>query len=119
MCECCGTEKSIYLPQMATVNKTRLMNGTEMYLHLSTDEQPMDYMPGQFVEVSVAGIGEAPISISSSPTQKDGFELVECDACVIAPACDLTRALDEAQGLDHPRIWTAERDREMWAALEG
>src|SRR3989339_1221606 len=76
MCECCGTEKSIYLPQMATVNKPRLMNGTEMYLHLSTDEQPMDYMPGQFVEVSVAGIGEAPISISSSPTQKDGFELV-------------------------------------------
>lgn len=32
---------------------------------------------------------------------------------------DVTRAFDEAQGLDHPRIWTAERDREMWAALEG
>ena len=24
----------------------------------------------------------------------------------------------EAKGLDHPRIWTAERDTEMWAALE-
>ncbi len=35
-----------------------------------------DYEPGQFVEVSVAGLGEAPISISSSPTQKGGFELV-------------------------------------------
>ena len=22
-------------------------------------------------------------------------------------------------GVDHPRIWTAERDREMWAALQG
>ncbi len=32
---------------------------------------------------------------------------------------DVTRAYDEARGLDHPRIWTAERDREMWAALEG
>lgn len=32
---------------------------------------------------------------------------------------DVTRAFDEANGLDHPRIWTAERDREMWAALEG
>ena len=32
---------------------------------------------------------------------------------------DVTRAFDEAQGLDHPRIWTAERDREMWEALEG
>ena len=25
---------------------------------------------------------------------------------------------DEAKGLDHPRIWTAERDIEMWSALE-
>lgn len=32
---------------------------------------------------------------------------------------DVTRAYDEAKGLDHPRIWTAERDREMWATLEG
>ena len=31
---------------------------------------------------------------------------------------NVTRAWDEAQGLDHPRIWTAERDVEMWRALE-
>ena len=31
---------------------------------------------------------------------------------------DVSRAYDEAQGLDHPRIWTAERDVEMWQALE-
>jgi glyoxylase-like metal-dependent hydrolase (beta-lactamase superfamily II) len=31
---------------------------------------------------------------------------------------DVTRAFDEAQGLDHPRIWTAERDVEMWRDLE-
>ena len=31
---------------------------------------------------------------------------------------NVTRAYDEAQGLDHPRIWTAERDVEMWRALE-
>jgi glyoxylase-like metal-dependent hydrolase (beta-lactamase superfamily II) len=31
---------------------------------------------------------------------------------------NVTRAFDEAQGLDHPRIWTAERDLEMWRALE-
>jgi sulfhydrogenase subunit gamma (sulfur reductase) len=36
----------------------------------------LDFVPGQFVEVSVAGIGEAPITISSSPTRKDSFELV-------------------------------------------
>lgn len=31
---------------------------------------------------------------------------------------NVTRAWDEARGLDRPRIWTAERDQEMWAALE-
>jgi glyoxylase-like metal-dependent hydrolase (beta-lactamase superfamily II) len=31
---------------------------------------------------------------------------------------NVTRAFDEASGLDHPRIWTAERDVEMWATLE-
>jgi len=32
---------------------------------------------------------------------------------------DVTRALDEATQYRDPRIWTAERDRAMWAALEG
>jgi len=76
MCDCCLVEKDIYLPQMATVEKVELMNTTEMYLKVSMDDSPLDYMPGQFVEVSIAGIGEAPISISSSPTQRGGFELV-------------------------------------------
>lgn len=32
---------------------------------------------------------------------------------------DVSRAYDEAKGLDRPQIWTAERDVEMWRALEG
>ena len=32
---------------------------------------------------------------------------------------DVTRAYDEATQYQHPRIWTAERDRQMWLALEG
>ena len=32
---------------------------------------------------------------------------------------NVSRAYDEAQGVEHPRIWTAERDREMWEALHG
>ena len=31
---------------------------------------------------------------------------------------DVTRAYDEAKGIKHPRIWTAERDKEMWHALQ-
>jgi glyoxylase-like metal-dependent hydrolase (beta-lactamase superfamily II) len=32
---------------------------------------------------------------------------------------DVARAYDEASGIKHPRIWTAERDQEMWRALQG
>lgn len=32
---------------------------------------------------------------------------------------DVSRAYDEAGGVRDPRIWTAERDAQMWAALEG
>ena len=31
---------------------------------------------------------------------------------------NVSRAYDEAKGIDTPRIWTAERDVEMWKALE-
>jgi hypothetical protein len=32
---------------------------------------------------------------------------------------NVARAYDEALGIDTPRIWTAERDREMWERLQG
>ncbi|MEY2772166.1 MAG: hypothetical protein RIQ38_2585 [Pseudomonadota bacterium] len=31
---------------------------------------------------------------------------------------DVTRAYDEASGIKHPRIWTAERDKAMWDSLQ-
>lgn len=34
-----------------------------------------DFTPGQFVQVSISGVGEAPISINSSPTKEDHFSL--------------------------------------------
>jgi sulfhydrogenase subunit gamma (sulfur reductase) len=36
------------------------------------DEKKFSYMPGQFAELSVAGLGEIPIGIATSPTEK-GF----------------------------------------------
>jgi sulfite reductase subunit B len=76
MCECNNGKKDIYLPELCTITKRRMLNGTELYMHIEKDSgEEFEYIPGQFVEVSVAGIGEAPISISSSPTQK-GMELV-------------------------------------------
>jgi hypothetical protein len=31
---------------------------------------------------------------------------------------DVTRAYDEASAIKHPRICTAERDKEMWHSLQ-
>jgi sulfhydrogenase subunit gamma (sulfur reductase) len=76
MCQCCAEKKDIYLPQLATVADISQMNATEKYLRLAMQDGQFDYIPGQFVEVSLGGIGEAPITISSSPTLADSFELV-------------------------------------------
>ncbi len=76
MCQCCADKKDIYLPQLATVEDISQMNVTEKYVRLSMDDGAFDFTPGQFVEVSIAGMGEAPITISSSPTAGDSFELV-------------------------------------------
>ena len=32
---------------------------------------------------------------------------------------NVARAYDEALGIDTPRIWTAQRDKDMWEALQG
>jgi NAD(P)H-flavin reductase len=39
------------------------------------DGAPLGHLPGQFVQVSLLGIGEAPISVASSPTREGFFEL--------------------------------------------
>ncbi len=76
MCQCCAEKNDIYLPQLATVADISQMNVTEKYLRLAMEDGQFDFIPGQFVEVSLAGVGEAPITISSSPTLADSFELV-------------------------------------------
>ena len=61
-------------------------------------------------------------------TLKDAWDQVR-DACdsrfgdyAIYEHClpfNVSRAFDEARGIDTPRIWTAERDLEMWEQLQG
>lgn len=95
MCDCCVVEKDIYLPELASVTKCRLMNKTEMYLHLELDSgKPLGHMPGQFVEVSVGGVGEAPITVSSSPTQA-GFDMVIRNAGRVSGAVHGMKAGDK------------------------
>jgi len=83
--------ESIYRPVPARIASMIPLTEFET---LFTIELPHDitlrHGPGQFVQVSLFGIGEAPISISSSPSRSNGiFEL-----CV-RRAGDLTNALHE------------------------
>lgn len=67
---------SIYLPQMAEIIRTEQLTKMEKLFEIRLlTGQDLGHQPGQFVEVSLFGIGEAPISISSSPTKKGSFEL--------------------------------------------
>jgi NAD(P)H-flavin reductase len=70
--------QDIYLPRPATMVAKSQMTPHEMYFQFRLDSgEPLGHRPGQFAQVSVPGIGEAPISISNSPTRLDGaFEMV-------------------------------------------
>ena len=65
-----------YVPRFGKIVESRMLTQQEKFYRIvMADGQPLDYKPGQFVEVSLLGIGEAPISICSSPTQGGFFEL--------------------------------------------
>jgi len=84
------TSGSLYLPRMAEILQTRRLTEKENLFTLRLERgQSLAQHPGQFVEVSLFGIGEAPISVSSSPTRNGTFEL-----CVRAVG-DVTNAMHQ------------------------
>jgi len=69
--------QSPYLPQWATIKRIRQETELEKLFELELPgKAPLGHKPGQFVEVGIYGVGEAPISISSSPNRKESFDLV-------------------------------------------
>ena len=65
-----------YVPNLATIVKKMVMTPMETFFEIKLDDgSELGHKPGQFVEVSVFGVGEAPISLSSPPTKKGTFEL--------------------------------------------
>ena len=55
----------------------------------------LNHEPGQFVMISLLGVGEAPFSISSSPTKLGSFELVIRDVGKLTHALHRLKAGDE------------------------
>ncbi len=79
--------EAFYVPELARVTRAATM-ADEVLLELAlTDGRALGHRPGQFVQVSVFGYGEAPISVCSSPSRPDRFELC------IQPVGNVSRAL--------------------------
>lgn len=67
---------SPYLPGLATIMKIEEQTAMEkLFMVRPNDGKPLGHKPGQFVEVSVFGVGECPISVSSAPNKKADFEI--------------------------------------------
>jgi sulfite reductase subunit B len=66
-----------YVPQDAIIRKVEPLTALETLFEVELlSKKALAHMPGQFVQVSIPGYGEAPISVSSSPTRGAAFQLV-------------------------------------------
>ncbi len=88
-----NAEASLYNPREARIiGKKELTDDTKLFELELEDGDRLNHEPGQFVELSIAGVGEAPISVTSSPTRgADPFQL-----CVRAVG-NVTNALHEME----------------------
>jgi len=69
-------KQDLYYPMMSEIVKVETLTALEKRFEIALpDNQVLRHNPGQFVEVSIFGFGEAPISICSSPTNIPNFEL--------------------------------------------
>ena len=88
--------KNDYLPQKAKIISCIDLTAKEKLFRLVLENgRTLDHMPGQFIEIGIPGIGEAPISLCSSPTEGDFFELCIRDVGNVTHALHTMKAGDE------------------------
>jgi len=86
---------STYRLKKAKILQTKKLTANEMLFETAlADGEVLDHEPGQFVMVSLLGIGEVPISVCSSPSKRSSFEL-----CVRAVG-KVTRSLHKLKAGD-------------------
>ena len=85
--------ENIYSPNLAEIIDIKEETPDIKTFRLKFQDQAVqdsfNYKPGQFVEFSVFGEGEAPFCLSNSPTRKSGIE------CSIKKMGKVTQALHE------------------------
>ena len=69
-------KKSLYVPIPAEIVKISQLTELDKLFEIKFQNgKELGHKPGQFVEVSLLGYGEVPISVSSSPTRDGTFDL--------------------------------------------
>lgn len=72
-CKC----ESLFVPRKAIIQSYVQPTSVERHFTLKmADGKPMEFSPGQFLDVGVMGYGEIPIGYASSPTRPGTFDIV-------------------------------------------
>jgi len=67
---------TIHVPRKATIKRIEKLTDAEKLFEIEFDDKkPLGGRPGQFVEVSIFGIGEAPFGLASAPSDGPTFEI--------------------------------------------
>ncbi|HSJ00045.1 MAG TPA: MBL fold metallo-hydrolase, partial [Patescibacteria group bacterium] len=117
-----GEWSSTTLDNVAALDATQLVGGRGPVVRDGAVATAIDDTRA-FVRTTLDGTGEVR---DRGGTLREAFELVHAR---LAPRYagfpifehtmpfNVQRTWDELDGIEHPRIWTAERDREVWDAL--
>src|SRR3989304_6269255 len=72
-------KSTIYVPDVARITRIEEISPKEKVFKIVFDDEErrnnFSFKPGQFVELTVFGLGEAPFSIVSNPANRDFFKL--------------------------------------------
>lgn len=68
-------ESELYTPRLAQLVRVEQLAAKEKVFEMKfVDGKELGHQPGQFISVSIMGIGESPFGVASSPTRTGSFE---------------------------------------------
>src|SRR4030042_2145494 len=83
-------KNSIYVPDIARISRIEKVSPTEKLFNISFEDEGKQnnfkFLPGQFIELTIFGLGEAPFCLASNPNNKEFFELCVRNAGSISGA---------------------------------
>jgi len=72
-------KNTIYVPDVARINRIDKVSPTEKLFNIVFEDEEKQnnfkFNPGQFIELTIFGLGEAPFCIASNPNNRESFEL--------------------------------------------